>query len=109
MNQNLEVECVVHSLALGDFNNNGALDVAYAEMHQGEDPDEVVVMFNFQGGTRWEKRVIDTEGSHGIVAADLNGDGALDLVGANHDGVHPVVIWENQINADFTCAPPLGN
>jgi dienelactone hydrolase len=92
-----EVEAVVHSLALGDFNKNGALDLAYAEMHQGDPPQEVVVMFNLDQGAKWEKLVIDTAGSHDIVAADLDGDGDLDIVGANHDGGHPVVIWENQL------------
>lgn len=92
-----DIECVIHALALGDFNQDGLLDIAYAEMHQGEDPDEVVVMFNTDRGARWNKLVVDREGSHDIVAADVTGDGALDFVGANHADVHPVVVWENQL------------
>ena len=90
-----EIECVIHALALGDFNRDGHHDVAAAEMHQGQDPDEVFVLYNPAGGTSWHKQVIDTAGSHDIVAADLDGDGDLDLLGANHAGTHPVVLWEN--------------
>jgi hypothetical protein len=92
-----DIECVIHSLALGDFNQDGQVDVAYAKMHQGTPPNEVVVMFNFGNGTKWEKQVIDTDGSHDLRAADMTGDGVLDLLGANHAGVHPLVLWENQL------------
>jgi hypothetical protein len=44
------VECVIHSLALGDLNRDNAIDIVYAEMHQGEDPDEVVVLINQENG-----------------------------------------------------------
>lgn len=107
-----DIECVIHSLALGDFNQDGALDVAYAEMHQGADPDEVVVMFNGNRGEKWQKLVVDADGSHDIVAADLDGDGDLDIIGANHDGVHPVILWENQLASKVTPAAswtPLDN
>jgi hypothetical protein len=100
-----EIECVIHALALGDFNRDGHVDIAYAEMHQGEDPDEVVVLFNAGRGAPWRKLVLDTAGSHDIVAADVTGDGALDLVGANHADVHPVVVWENQFAAKVSAAP----
>ena len=88
-----EVEAVVHALALADFNLDGMLDVAYAEMHQGQDPDEVVVMFNRGHGAAWKKLVIDRDGSHDIIAADLTGNGAPDLFGANHAGDSPAIIW----------------
>ena len=63
-----EIECVIHSLALGDFNQDGRLDVAAAEMHQGADPDEVFVLFNPGSDIAWQKQVLDTAGSHDVVA-----------------------------------------
>ena len=95
-----EVEAVVHALALADFNLNGSLDIAYAEMHQGQDPDEVVVMLNRDNGAAWEHQVIDTDGSHDIIAADMTGNGAPDIFGANHAGYSPVVIWKNRLETD---------
>jgi hypothetical protein len=64
-------------------------------------------MFNLDKGTVWKKLVVDTKGSHDIRAADLTGNGALDIVGANHDGVHPVVLWENQLLAETAAPLPL--
>ncbi|WP_303800162.1 VCBS repeat-containing protein [Alicyclobacillus macrosporangiidus] len=90
-----QIECVIHSLGLGDFNRDGKLDLAYAKMHQGEPPNEVCAMLNLGGGQSWEKIVLSTAGSHDIVVADLDGDGDLDIVGANHAGVHPLEMWEN--------------
>jgi len=77
------VECVIHSLALGDLDNDGSVDIAYAEMHQGVDPDEVVVLLNRQNGQSWKKQIISKKGSHGLRMEDINNDGLLDLFGAN--------------------------
>jgi hypothetical protein len=90
-----KIECVIHSLGLGDFNKDGQLDVTFAKMHQGTPPNEVCVMLNANGGQDWQKVVISTAGSHDIVVADLDGDGDLDIVGANHAGKHPLELWEN--------------
>ena len=40
------VETVVHSLGVADMDSDGDLDVVTAEMHQGNDPDEVRVHKN---------------------------------------------------------------
>ncbi len=90
------IECVIHSLGVGDFDNDGDVDVAIAEMHQGADPDEVSVLLNGGNGESWRKQVLADRGSHDIVVADLDADGDLDIVGANHAGVHPVELWRNK-------------
>ncbi len=89
------IECVIHSLAVGDLDGDGDVDVAIAEMHQGADPDEVTIHLNGGRGEAWTKQVLSTHGSHDIVIADLEKDGDLDILGANHAGVHPIEVWKN--------------
>jgi hypothetical protein len=93
-----KIEAVIHSLALGDFNRNGNADIAYAEMHQGADPDEVVILFNQGGGAAWHKQVLSTSGSHDILAVDFENKGVLDLIGANHGGSRQALeLWRNRL------------
>ena len=90
------VECVIHSLALGDLDDDGSVDIAYAEMHQGADPDEVAVLLNRRDGQSWMKQVISQKGSHGLRIADINNDGRPDLFGANWSSDYqPVEAWIN--------------
>ena len=93
------IETVIHSLGVGDFDRDGRVDVAIAEMHQGADPDEVCVYLNRKGGRAWQKQLLSTRGSHDIVVADIGGDGDLDIVGANHGGpFYPLELWRNDVN-----------
>ncbi len=96
-----DVETVIHSLQAGDIDLDGDVDVVYAEMHQGTDPDEVVVLEN-RGAGDWRRRVIGTMGSHNVQLFDHDGDGDLDLAGANWDGMdQSVYLWRN-----MTCDQP---
>ena len=46
-------ERVLHSLQVGDIDGDGDPDVVTAEMHQGDDPDEVRVYENAGQGLSW--------------------------------------------------------
>jgi hypothetical protein len=91
------IECVIHGLVTADFDNDGAVDVAASEMHQGQDPDEVTVFLNRNAGRDWTRQVLSGKGSHYIRAGDVGRDGDIDLIGANWSGPYqPVEMWENR-------------
>lgn len=92
------IETVRHSVNTADFDGDGRTDIAYAEMTQGADPDEVAVLFN-RGG-RWDKCLLSESGSHSMRVVDVNGDGAPDLFGANwraNGRDENVKVWINNI------------
>lgn len=100
------IECVIHGLVTADIDGDGAVDVVASEMHQGADPDEVVVFLNRDNGSSWTKQVLSTKGSHYIRVADIGNDGDIDIVGANHGGPYqPIEMWENKSQARALCIP----
>jgi len=91
------VETVHHFVGVADLDGDRDLDLAAAEMHQGDDPDEVKVYWNGGAGAAWTKQVLAGTGSHSMRLADLDGDGDADLAGANWSGAHqPVELWRNR-------------
>jgi len=90
------VETVIHALAVADFNRDGQMDIVSARMHQGKPPQELVVHLNTGRGRGWSRQVVSTRGSHDVVAADIDGNGRPDILGANHAGPYqPVELWLN--------------
>ena len=87
------IEHVTHALGVADFDLDGALDVVTAEMHQGQDPDEVRVYRNTGGGAAFAKQILGTTGSHAVRLADLGADGDIDVFGANWTQTTSVWAW----------------
>ncbi|MCL4181739.1 MAG: VCBS repeat-containing protein, partial [Verrucomicrobia bacterium] len=90
------IEAVIHSRAAADFDRDGQMDIAFAERHQGADPDDVGVLLNRGQAHPWENAVVSTTGSHGLQLLDVDGNGAPDLFGANWSGPRQnVQLWHN--------------
>jgi hypothetical protein len=89
------VETVLHSIGAADFNLDGMIDIITAEMQQGEDPDEVAIFYN-NGSDEWVKQVISTQGSHSMRIYDFDGDGDIDVAGANF-AEHVLKMWVNEL------------
>lgn len=75
-----------HSLIVADFDNDGDADICTCEMEgiPGDKPPRWFIWENVDGkGRRFVERVIlDANlGGHLVVAADLDGDGDLDVIG----------------------------
>ncbi len=89
------VEAVHHFVGVADFDLDGDIDVASAEMEQGADPDEVKIYRNTGDNVTWAVEVFATTGSHSMRLVDVDSDGDIDLFGANHQG-HTVDLWINE-------------
>lgn len=95
-----DTEAVHHALVAADFDGDGHTDLATAQMTQGADPDEVLLLRNLGGGDAFSTQVLATSGSHNLHVLDADGDFDLDIVGANwqkdnFDGDYPVTLWRN--------------
>jgi protein involved in polysaccharide export with SLBB domain len=79
--QTLAVEGDVRSVALADVNEDGLTDIIYSVQRQSSG---IRIMLN-QGNRRWKsgKGPIEINTYEGLRAADVNGDGHLDIVAAN--------------------------
>ncbi len=66
----------VFSIALGDFNNDGILDIAVSNQSQ----QNITILLGKGDGTFSSGTTIATPNlAHGIVASDFNGDGKMDI------------------------------
>ncbi len=86
-----------HSLQVADFDLDGDLDVANAEMHQSDDDDEVRLYLNAGDARTWTRQIIGVRGSHNLQIVDIDSDGDIDLVGANWHGETPLQLWRNEL------------
>jgi FG-GAP-like repeat/FG-GAP repeat len=95
-------------LAVADFNGDGHPDLALANNSYGDQGTTVgVLLGNGDGTFRPEVRYTAGAGVYGITAADLNGDGRVDLAAARataDDLAYHISLFENTGAGAFTGA-----
>lgn len=99
-----ETVSYIHTLQAADVDNNGLVDIFTGEMHQSTDPDEVSIYLNFDNGARWTQHIVSTSGTHNAHIGDIDGDGDLDLFGANWSSDAPnkaVLEWWQNISGNL--------
>lgn len=92
-----DIETVHHFVGVADIDGDARQDLVVAEMYQGADPDEIRVYRNLGKGERWRREAIATVGSHSMRLLDVDGDGDIDLFGANWSGPEQSAhLWLNR-------------
>ncbi|MEZ4620996.1 MAG: FG-GAP-like repeat-containing protein [Caldilineaceae bacterium] len=92
-----------HSLALADFNGDGALDIFVAEMRQGDRNRQagMWVLLGDNQGNFTPSAIATGYDNHESKVGDLNGDGTPDILGKPYDWQTPGIdIWLNQQRCD---------
>ncbi len=83
-----------HSIAVGDFNHDGKLDLAIVCASTNTD-NVVILLGNGDGTFRFGSSYTAGLGAVSLVAADLNHDGTLDLAIANEESDYLSVLLGN--------------
>lgn len=88
-----------HTLQAADMDGDGAMDLVAGQMAAAPDKTIAVYLNPDRRGRSWRRVVAGTTGLHNGVVADIDGDGAPDIFGANHTGIPPVTVWRNRIHS----------
>ncbi len=72
----------VHRVRLADFDNDGSLDAAFAEMDQSN-TNRIGIVYNNGTGLFWRLQILGTNAGHNIAVGDIDNDGNIDILNAN--------------------------
>ncbi|MEA3400498.1 MAG: VCBS repeat-containing protein [Armatimonadota bacterium] len=87
-----------HSLALADFDGDGALDIFVGEIGLGRNPHqpELLILRNLRDGGFEEQVISRGIPTHEAKVADIDGDGRPDIVGKPYMPQRHIDLWLNR-------------
>jgi hypothetical protein len=91
-------------VAVGDFNGDGILDIAVTSA-QAIQTDAPIQIYLGNGDGSFRTGASYTEGANSLAAADVNGDGKLDLIYTNANNSAPTGLCVMLGNGDGTFTP----
>ena len=83
----------VHRVRIADFDHDGNLDVAFAEMDQSK-TNRIGVVYNDGVGMSWTVQILGTTAGHNIAVGDIDNDRDIDILNANWRNGN-LEIWRN--------------
>jgi Trehalose utilisation/FG-GAP-like repeat/FG-GAP repeat len=86
----------VHRVRVADFDNDGSLDVAFAEMDQSK-TNRIGIVYNDGSGMSWTLQILGTTAGHNIAVADIDNDGDVDILNANWRNGN-IELWRSDLS-----------
>ena len=87
------------SLQMADFDDDGHLDIAFAEQDQSP-TQRIGIFYNLNGNAMlWRLQVLSTEGGHNIKVGRIANDRSPSILSARHGffgGANPLLLFRNQ-------------
>ena len=90
-----------------DLNGDGRVDIVVTEENSGPAPDALACWWDQPArgptNTNWVRHLITTQSTmNNLDLADVDRDGDIDLVLAEHRGTRRIAVWENDGRGHFT-------
>ncbi len=92
----IEVVDYCHTLAGGDVDNDGDLDLLTATLKRKETP-QVLLFLNDGKGVSWERMEVAAKSAYKARLSDIDDDGDLDILTSASWEDPPIMLWRNQL------------